>query len=257
MSRREAPLFEHSSSGRTSEVRELGGGAAERRSEPMSSSRPKIPSSSGARGTSVVLPLAFLGDDAALVAAVMEGHAGAKAALFQRYSAFVERVITHVLGFDRELSDILQDVFLNALGSIHQLKDPRLLRPWLYQVTTLTARKVLRKRSRRKWLRLFVDTDEELRWEIEHARTDASTESRHAVRAVYGVLERLPADERIAFALRYMEGLELTEVAGASGVSLATVKRRLRRAEQRFTRAAARHPELREWLAGGARWEIP
>ena len=257
-------------SDRTSDVRELGTGGqvsgrrpsaglpdVQRRGEPMSTSRPKTPAAGAARGTNVVLPLAFNGDDAALVAAVKDGHAGAKAALFQRHSGFVERVITHVLGFDRELSDILQDVFLNALGSIHLLKDPRLLRPWLYQVATLTARKVLRKRSRRKWLRLFIDTDEESRWEIENARADPSTESRRALRAVYGVLERLPADERIAFALRYMEGLELLEVAGASGVSLATVKRRLRRAELRFTKAAGRHPELREWLEGGARWENP
>ena len=229
MSRRRAPLLERAGSERTSDVRELG----------------------------VVLPLAFHGDDGALVTAVKEGHAGAKAALFQRYSSFVERVITHVLGFDAELADILQEVFLNALASIQKLKDPQLLRPWLYQVATLTARKVLRRRSRRKWLRLFVDTDEEARWEIENARGDASSESRRALFAVYSVLERLPADERISFALRYMEGLELTEVAGACGVSLATIKRRLRRAELRFTKAAGRHPELREWLEGGARWENP
>jgi RNA polymerase sigma-70 factor, ECF subfamily len=239
--RREASPLERTGTDRTSDVRELGTGV-QRRSP---------------RGTNVVLPLAFHGDDPALVAAIKDGHAAAKAALFQRYSGFVERVITHVLGPDRELSDILQDVFLNALSSIHLLKDPLLLRPWLYQVATLTARKVLRKRSRRKWLRLFVDTDEESRWEIENARSDASTESRSALRAVYAVLERLPADERIAFALRYMEGLELTEVAGAAGVSLATAKRRVRRAELRFAKAASHHPELRDWLAGGARWANP
>jgi RNA polymerase sigma-70 factor (ECF subfamily) len=210
---------------------------------------------SDVRELGVVLPLAFGGDDAALVAAVKDGNGAAKAALFQRYSSFVERVITHVLGFDAELADILQEVFLNALSSIHLLKDPRLLRPWLYRVATLTARKVLRRRSRRKWLRLFADREEEARWEIEHARDDASNESRRALRAVYAVLGRLPADERIAFALRYMEGLELTEVAGACSVSLATIKRRLRRAEQRFTKACGRHPELRDWLEGGARWE--
>jgi RNA polymerase sigma-70 factor, ECF subfamily len=234
VSRREAPLLERTDSSRKSDIRELG---------PNSRTR-----------VSNVLPLAFSGDDAALVAAVKEGHAGAKAALFQRNAVFVERVITRVLGFDRELSDILQEVFLNALASIHTLKDPRLLRPWLFRVTTLTARKVLRRRTRHKWLRLFVDSEEESRWELQNATSDASGENRRALRAVYALLDRMRVDERIGFALRYIEGMELTEVAEACDVSLATIKRRLRRAERRFVKEAGKYPELGAWLEGGSRW---
>jgi RNA polymerase sigma-70 factor (ECF subfamily) len=68
------------------------------------------------------------------------------------------------------------------------------------------------------------------------------------------VLGRLPVDDRIAFSLRFIEGLELTEVARACGVSLNTIKRRLDRAERRFVALAAREPSLREWLDQGARW---
>ena len=239
MSRREAPLLERADSSRKSDIRELG------------RSKASLP---GAGRGSNVLPLAFSGDDAALVAAILDGHAGAKAALFQRNAVFVERVITRVLGFDRELSDILQEVFLNALGSIHTLKDARLLRPWLFRVATLTARKMLRRRTRHRWLRLFVDSDEESRWEVEHAASDSPGESLRALRAVYAVLERMRVDERIAFALRYIEGMELTEVAGACDVSLATIKRRLRRAERRFVKEAGNYPELGGWLEGGSRW---
>ena len=235
-----------------SQVRELGPLGTRRRSESSTALR-KAATASGGQAASVI-PLVFSGDDAALVAAVKAGHIAARAALFQRHARFVERVITHVIGFDREFPDILQEVFLSALASIHTLRDARLLEPWLFRVATLTARKVLRRRSRRNWLRLFIDSDEESRWEHENGRNDPSTESRRALGAVYGVLERLPADERIAFALRYIQGMELSEVGEACDVSLATVKRRLRRAEQRFTRAAHKHPELREWLEAGARW---
>jgi RNA polymerase sigma-70 factor (ECF subfamily) len=65
------------------------------------------------------------------------------------------------------------------------------------------------------------------------------------------VLERLPADERVAFALRFIDSMELTQVADACGVSLATIKRRLSRAQQTFQRLAAEHAVLREWLEGG------
>jgi RNA polymerase sigma-70 factor, ECF subfamily len=43
-------------------------------------------------------------------------------------------------------------------------------------------------------------------------------------------------------------------VAAACDVSLATIKRRLVRSEKRFVAVAARYPELKPWLEGGARW---
>jgi RNA polymerase sigma-70 factor, ECF subfamily len=201
----------------------------------------------------VVVPMAFAGDDVALVEALREHHPGAKAALFERYAPMVERIVTHVIGFDRELADIVQEVFVRALASIHRLKDAGALRVWLARVATTTARKVLRTRTRRSWLRLFSDSEEETRWERPAVGLDE--EVLRALRAVYAVLERMPADERIAFSLRFVEGMELTEVADACNVSLATIKRRLARAERRFVAAARKRPELVDWMKEGSRWE--
>jgi hypothetical protein len=85
---------------------------------------PMLPSRAAPKGEGVVLPLGFVGDDVALVEALRSNHRRAKAALFQRYVGRVERIITHVIGFDAELADILQEVFTRALGSIHSLRDP-------------------------------------------------------------------------------------------------------------------------------------
>jgi len=200
----------------------------------------------------VVVPLAFSGDEVALVAALRADHPGAKAALFQRYVKLVERIVTHVLGADVELADILQEIFTGALGSIHGLKDPTALEAWLSRVATFTARKVLRSRSRRSWLRRFTDSEEEERYEPTFAGPDV--EGRQAVRAVYAVLSKLSADERIAFALRFIDGMELVEVAYACNISLSSVKRRLRRAELRFVAVARTQPALADWLKEGTRW---
>ncbi len=199
------------------------------------------------------MPLPFTGDTVALVHALREGHRGAKAAFFERYSSRVERIITHVLGFDSELADVVQEAFVGALNSIHTLQEPSSLEAWLSRVAALTARKVLRSRSRRGWLRRFVDSHEEERHEPVGPGPDF--EGRQALRAVYSVLARLSADERIAFALRFIDGMELTEVAAACGVSLATIKRRLGRAEQRFVAHAKNFPELERWVNGGSRWQ--
>jgi RNA polymerase sigma-70 factor, ECF subfamily len=211
-----------------------------------------LPSRAGPRAEGVVLPLGFVGDDVALVEALRANHPGAKAALFQRHVGRVERIITHVIGFDAELADILQEVFTRALGSIHSLKDPSALEPWLGRIATNTARKVLRTRRRHSWLRGFIDSTEEERYEP--AAVTFAPDARQALRAVYRVLDVLPADERIAFALRYIDGMELSEVAAACAVSLATIKRRLLRSERRFVAVARRYSELAPWLSGDARW---
>jgi RNA polymerase sigma-70 factor (ECF subfamily) len=62
----------------------------------------------------------------------------------------------------------------------------------------------------------------------------------------------MTVDDRMVFALRFIEGMELQEIATELAVSLSTVKRRLARASTRFE-AAARHTRcLRDWQPGGA-----
>jgi RNA polymerase sigma-70 factor (ECF subfamily) len=81
-------------------------------------------------------------------------------------------------------------------------------------------------------------------------------DARDLLEKTYSLLELLPADERIAFALRYIDEQPLAEVAEACNCSLATAKRRLQRAAQRFTRLASRDPAMAERLQRSDRWQL-
>jgi len=218
----------------------------------LSAVQPTPHPASEIRSGAVVVPMAFGNDDAALVQGLREGQPDATVAFFERYSRYVERIITHLIGFDRELADLLQEVFLQALAGIHSLNDPLALRAWLSRIATTTVQKTLRTRSRRAWLRLFTDPSEEAQWEATAAHADEDT--LRALRTVYEVLDRLPTEERIVFSLRFIEGMDFAELTIACGVSTSTVKRRLRRAERRFLAFAKRRPELAVWLKEGTRW---
>jgi RNA polymerase sigma-70 factor (ECF subfamily) len=190
--------------------------------------------------------------DRALAEALRTNHGAAKAELFDRYAPHTLRILTRVLGAqDADLSDLLHEVFLRALAGIADLRDPSALKGWLTGVAVLTARECIRKRSRRRWLS-FRPFDELP--EVESAAPGEDVI--RALASTYAVLGELAADERIAFALRVIDGMELVDVAEACGVSLNTIKRRLARAEKRFVALARRNPLLREWLEGGARWTI-
>jgi RNA polymerase sigma-70 factor (ECF subfamily) len=136
-----------------------------------------------------------------------------------------------------------------ALTGIHRLDEPGHLKGWLTSIAVHQARALIRKRSRRRILR-FVDPVD-LREEV---APPSGAEHYEVMRALYRVLEGMPADERIAFALRFVDGMELTEVASACGVSRATICRRLERAERHFSESAREHEALAGWLEKGSRW---
>ena len=70
-------------------------------------------------------------------------------------------------------------------------------------------------------------------------KPDQVESNEELVRAVYEELDRVPASDRIAWTLRYIEGQQLEEVAGICGCSLATAKRRISAAQERIERAFA------------------
>jgi len=188
-------------------------------------------------------------DDSALVLALLEGHPAAKIELFDRYVRLVERILTRILGHDAELGDLVHEVFARSFSCIPSLSDPAALKGWLTAIAVITARDCIRRRARGRWL-LFLDSQEVPDIESQ----EASDEVREALRVTYRLLDRLGADDRIAFVLRYIEELELKDVAAACDVSLNTIKRRLARSERRFSALAEREPALKPWLRGGLRW---
>jgi RNA polymerase sigma-70 factor, ECF subfamily len=200
----------------------------------------------GARGGRT--PLVAEGDDAALVSSLKRGDRAARAELFDRYAPHAQRVLARVLGHDVDLADLLHEVFARAFTQVDRLEDPAALKWWLTAIAVFTAREHIRRRQRSRWLRFFANEDLP-----DLPAVGANEEVREALRSTYAVLDRLGADDRIAFSLRYIEGLDLGEVAAACCVSLNTIKRRLARADKRFVALARREPALHDWLARGAR----
>jgi RNA polymerase sigma-70 factor (ECF subfamily) len=199
----------------------------------------------------MLTPLTFVGDEHALLQALRAGHPGAAAAFYDQHAAHVSRTLRSALGADEEIPDLLQEVFIRAIDGIGKLREIERMGGWLTTIAIFVARAQIRRRARRSWLRTFSP---------EHAgpkhQEQPSSEARAALREVYTVLEQIPVDERMAFTLRYVEGMTLPDAAEACETSLATLKRRLSRAETRFLEAAGKRPALEHWLKEGTRWNV-
>lgn len=197
----------------------------------------------------VVRSIRFAGDDRALVDALQEGRPGAAAELYDRYAGHVQRVVVRVLGFDPELEDLLQEVFVQALNGLSSIEDGSRLKAWLTMVAVHTARAHIRRRARRRWLQFREPATLP---DVPEAGVDHET--RELLAMTYAVLDRLPAKERILLTLRHFDGMALADLAEANGISIATVKRQLDRAQARFARLARNYPQLAAHLAERGRW---
>ena len=165
--------------------------------------------------------------------------------VWDRYSGLVRGVLFRSVGPGHDVDDLLQDVFIGFFKNVGTLRDASSLRPFLVGIALRTARTALRKKRVRRWLHLSDDgtmPDAE--------SNDADPRSREALRRLYAILDELPDRERLAFVLRHAEGHELTETAAALGVSLATVKRMLQRADAHVQARASDDDLLREWTGG-------
>lgn len=188
------------------------------------------------RGTTVV-PISRAMPVRALVAAVRSGQRDAETELFDRVAPAVTRVLGRILGRDAELADLVQEVFLRLFARLDQLVEPE--RVWAFALTIAVhvARERIRKKHRWRWIRLGRAED----------REPSRGESQEAARLLglaYEALSELPEEERIAFCLRFIDGMDLSEIAVVMGLSLATVKRRLVRARELFHAAAEKRPAL-------------
>jgi RNA polymerase sigma-70 factor (ECF subfamily) len=199
----------------------------------------------------MVSPLTFVGDDDALIDALKARHPGAVAVFYDRHAPHVHRVLRASLGSDSEIPDLLQEVFIRALDRIGELQDRERVRGWLTTVAVFVARAHIRRRVRRRWLRIFSPE----RTNLNHVEPPSS-ESRFALDEIYSVLDELPPNDRMAFVLRFIDGMTLSDAADACQVSLATFKRRLARAERQFLQAAKGRPRLAPWLKDGTRWNL-
>ncbi len=195
---------------------------------------------SAPRSKAPVRVLGWRGTDDELLERLHADREGNVSLLYDRFSDEVNGLVWRLLGADNDHDDIVQLVFCRLITHVHRVREADKLASWVRSVTVNAVYSELRKRGVR---RLFFAAESK---RAERFIDGASTlESRDLLSRVYDALDDMPAAERIAFSLRYIEGKQLADVAEMCGCSLATIKRRIARAEQRLEGLRAAFEELK------------
>jgi RNA polymerase sigma-70 factor (ECF subfamily) len=157
---------------------------------------------------------------ATMVRLAADGDEAAFARLVAEHHEAMARVAYVVTG-DAELTkDAVQAAWSIAWRRLHSLRDPDKVRAWLVAIAANEARQTMR-RGRRVSI---VDINEEL----DH-RGGSDPANEIGVLDLERSLRKLGPDDRVLLALRFVTGLDSTEIAAQLGLSASGVRSRLAR----------------------------
>jgi len=136
---------------------------------------------------------------------------------------------------DRDVAESLtQDCFFKAYNARHQFRGDSSLGTWLTRIALNLVRDHLRSRRMRFWQRTrdtaldIVDIGD---WVPDGASSpEAVYLQQERVREIWQSVDKLSRQQRTVFLLRFVEELELSEIAETTGMNTSTVKSHLYRA---------------------------
>ena len=151
--------------------------------------------------------------------------------LMEQYGDEIKRFCTLQLRDPFQAEDAAQDTFVKAWKALDKFRNESSQKTWLMHIAVNTCRDYQRTGWFRHMDRRIVPEDLP-----EQSREDEVPDGE-----VTEAIRSLPARLRTMILLRYYEGLSLKETAAAAGISLATAKRQISKANQLL------HERLEGW----------
>jgi RNA polymerase sigma-70 factor (ECF subfamily) len=168
--------------------------------------------------------------DAGLVADARAGKPGAFERLFAKYWRWVMKIALSRIEDEMEAEDAAIETFEDVARGLAGFRGESSFSTWVFRCTMNRVKHHIRTSRARPSLVPASETD------LPSSPLEEQHELRGQVEAVLRDIRRLPAAQAEAFTLRRLEGLELSEVAAALGVSNATAGMRITRATETLLR---------------------
>jgi RNA polymerase sigma-70 factor (ECF subfamily) len=135
---------------------------------------------------------------------------------------------------DRDAAESLtQDCFFRAFRGRAQFRGDAAVKTWLMQIAVNLIRDLTRTRRFQFWRRAAangVHTEDLLNTVSKEVSPEATTLRKEQLQAIWKATEKLPERQRAVFLLRFVEDMELLDIAEVLGMTEGTVKKHLFRA---------------------------
>ncbi len=175
--------------------------------------------------------------DSADVAAALEGDEDAFGRIVDRHGPAIQKQMRNFARDPMQAEELVQDVFVEAYLGLGKFRGDAPFRHWLARVATLTGYNFWKREGKRK---KHVPLRDDM--EFAHPGDSAPGNPDEAAKLLFDLLATLPADDRMAMTLMYLENLGQDEIAARMGWTRVMVAVRLYRAKQKLRKLGERDP---------------
>jgi len=193
---------------------------------------------------SLVKPLSQ-DDDSALASALLARHPQAAEVAWTRFSPVAVRILRRYFGPGPDRQDLTQEIFLRFFARISELRNQSALRSFFIGICLGVAQNELRRVKVRRWISLTPTGD------LPDVPLQGwNPEAREATTRLYRILGGVGLEDRTLFVARYVEKMDIPEIAAALGRPRSTIKRRLARVTRRVGARMSGDPSLAGYVDG-------
>ncbi len=177
-------------------------------------------------------------DDVQLIRRILSGDDAAFNTLVRKYQKGIHALAWRKVGDFHIAEEIVQDTFLQVYKNLTQLKNPNQFSGWMYVIASRLCLKWLEKNKNKFAMHSLEDTPvEEIQessythYVSEQRQTEVTEHRRELVKKL---LAKLPESERTVVTLHFLGEMTAKEIGKLLGVSVNTIKSRLRRGRKRL-----------------------
>ncbi|GAA4398961.1 RNA polymerase sigma factor [Nibrella viscosa] len=171
-----------------------------------------------------------------LIAALQAGSEPAFRTLVESFQDRVYNMALVIVQQAEEAEDVTQEVFIEVYQTIDRFRGESRLSTWIYRITTSKALEHHRRRKAKKRFAfitsLFGADNEVLHEPPDFIHPGVSLENSEQMKLLFGAIDKLPATQKVAFTLHYLNQASYQEVAEIMQNTVSAVESLLHRAKQ-------------------------
>ncbi len=178
-------------------------------------------------------------DEKVLIEAARGGDVSSFSALVRLYAARAVRVATSLTGNREDGEDLVQEAFVKAYQNLSAFRGTSKFYTWFYRILANTCHDHLRRKKMRGFVAFWQAGEREPEAVVETVPSGAPDAARLLLdgeleEKLHTALAELPFRQRSVFALRYLDGLTMAEIAASLDLSEGAVKAHLWQAMQKM-----------------------
>ena len=178
--------------------------------------------------------------EAGIIERVLKGEKSAFEQIVRKYNADLYKVGRSYNFSHEDSQDLMQDTFIAAYKNLSQFRGNSSLKTWIIRIMLNNCFHKKQKAGYKSETSREIHENARPMFGSTHNDTNHQVQNRELGRMIEQALAEIPADYRMVFSLREINGLNVAETAGLLQISESNVKVRLNRARAMLRNAIER-----------------